>query len=193
MIGALNNSLEFSSFNSLGITWDGVNAQDRYGLPNCIYSYEPLPPILQMMFGLERPMWIDRLAKTTLNDQLYLSHVEKASIESLKKRSYAFYDGQMRYYTHRLHEGIVLPKQSLKAKPPVYNKETKQWDRYGFEFPEGPRLHYEELGLTVEELLSGVLLDITTRSKVEKVTRDNVISIGHGLQTKYLRPEQESE
>jgi hypothetical protein len=32
-------------------------------------------------------------------------------------------------------------------------------------------------------------LDITHKSKLEKITKENIISIGHGLQTKYLRPE----
>lgn len=191
MIGALNNTLEFSSFNSMGITWDQVNAQDRYGLENCIYNYQPLPPILQMMFNLERPMWIERLTRATLNGQLYLNHIEKSTMEELKRRNYTFYDLQTRFNSYVLQNGIVLPSQSIQAQPPVYNKETKQWDRYGFKFPEGPRIHYEDLGLTVDEIMSGVLFDITPQSKIEKVTRDNVISIGHGLETTYLRPETE--
>ncbi|MFX1296348.1 MAG: hypothetical protein ACFFD2_16035 [Promethearchaeota archaeon] len=82
-----------------------------------------------------------------------------------------------------------MPKESLQAKMPVYNKETGQWDTQGFEYPEGTRMHYRDLGLTFEEAMSGVLFDIKNKSEIEKVTRDNIISLGHGLKTKYLRPE----
>ena len=61
----------------------------------------------------------------------------------------------------------------------------------GFEYPAGARIYYRDLGLTFEEMLSGVLFDITHESKIEKVTRENIISLGHGLNTRYLRPEPE--
>ncbi|MHA1275971.1 MAG: hypothetical protein ACTSQI_04605 [Candidatus Helarchaeota archaeon] len=193
MTGASNTSMELSSYNSLGIIWDGVNAAERHGLENCIYTYEPLPPILQMMFKLERPLWIDRLCKALLNNQLYLNHIENETLEQLKKRDYNIFDTYMRIYSWQLAKGIVFPQQSLQVKQPVYNKETKTWSQYGFEYPPGPRIHYEDLGLTPEEVLSGVLLDISHQDNAEKVSEENIISIGHGLHTKYLRPLNEDE
>jgi hypothetical protein len=188
MTGASNTSMELSSYNSLGCIYDGVNAADRYGLENCIYNYEPLPPILNMMFKLERPLWMDRLTRATLDGLLYLNHIEKSTLESIKKRSYSMYDTYMRYYSWRLHQGIEFPWQSMQAKLPTYDPKTGTWDKYGFEFPAGPRIHCEDLDLTREEVLSGVLLDITHHDKIDKVTPENVISVGHGLNTKYLRP-----
>ena len=193
MTGASNTSMEISSHNALGIIWDGVNAAERYGLENCIYNYEPLPPILQMMFGLERPLWIDRLTNALMGGQLYLKHIEKSTLDEFKKHNYAMYDTYSRFLSWQLHQGIVLPHQSLQAKPPVYNKETGKWEKFGFDFPEGPRIHFEDLGLTMNEMISGVLLDITHKSKVEKVTRENIISLGHGLETKYFRPEKDEK
>jgi len=189
MIGVANNTLEFSSHNSLGIIYDGVNAAAKYGLPNCIYNYEPLPPILQMMFNLDRPMWLDRLTNALMGGQLYLNHIERETLEQMKQRSYDIYDIYMRFYSWKLHQGIVFPSQTIQAIPPVYNKENQKWEKMGFEYPEGPRIHYEDLGLTFDDMFNGVLLDITHKSEVEKVTPENVISIGHGLKTKYLRPE----
>ncbi len=193
MTGASNTTMELSSYNALGIIWDGVNAAERYGLENCIYNYEPLPPILQMMFKLERPLWIDRLCKALMNGQLYLNHIEKTTLEEYKKRNYYIYDTYCRFFSWQLYHGIVLPSQSLQAKPPVYDKATDTWTKYGFDYPEGPRIHYEDLGLTMDDMISGVLLDITHKSKVEKLTRENIISIGHGLETKYLRPLKDEE
>ncbi len=191
MAGVANTTLELSSHNSLGIIWDGVNGSERYGLENCIYNYEPLPPILQMMFKLERPLWIDRLTNALMAGQLYLNHIEKENLEEMKNRNYDIYDIYMRFYSWKLYQGIVLPSQTLQAKPPIYDKTKDEWVKYGFDYPEGPRIHFEDLGLSFEEMLDGVLLDITHKSRIEKVTRENVISIGHGLETKYLRPEKE--
>ncbi len=191
MVGTANSTLELSSYNSLGIIWDGCNADERYGMESPLYNYEPLPPILNMMFKLERPLWLDRLTTALTGGLLYLSHVEQETLDSMKKRSYGMYDTYMRFFSWRLHQGIVLPSQSVQAVPPKYNKETGQWERMGFEYPQGPRIHYEDLELEFADMLNGVLLDITHKSQVEKVTRDDIISIGHGLQTKYLRPEKE--
>lgn len=190
MVGVANSSMEFSSYNSLGIIWDGCNADERYGIDNCIYNYEPLPPILNMMFKLERPMWLDRLTNALTGGLLYLNHFEHATLEAMKKRAYEVYDTYVRLYSWRVHQGIVLPSQSLQAIPPKYNKETGQWERMGFEYPAGPRIHPEDLGLEFNDMLNGVLLDITHKTPVEKVTQDHIISLGHGLKTKYLRPEK---
>ena len=60
-----------------------------------------------------------------------------------------------------------------------------------FEYPKGPRIHFQDLDLTFEEALGGILFDITHKTKVEKVTRDHIISMGYGLNTKYLRPDED--
>jgi hypothetical protein len=189
MVGASNMAIELSNWNALGEIWDGVNAASRYGLHDCIFNYEPLPPILNMMFQLERPYWMDRLTKALMDNHLYLNYLEKEIMEEVKKHNYELYDYFIRFFSYQLEMGIPVPSISVQAKPPIYNKETGEWDRIGFEFPEGTRIYYRDLGLTFEEALSGVLLDITHKSKLEKITKENIISIGHGLQTKYLRPE----
>jgi hypothetical protein len=189
MVGASNMAMELSNWRALGEIWDGVNAATRYGLSDCIFNYEPLPPILQMMFALDRPYWTERLTKALMSNQLYMNYIEKEILESVKSINYELFDYFMRFYSYQLETGIPLPSQSMQAQPPVFNKETGEWEKIGFELPEGPRVNYRELGLTFEEAISGVLFDITHKSKIEAVTRDNIISLGHGLQTQYLRPE----
>ena len=190
MVGGANMTLELSNWNVLGQVWDGVNAKN-YGLSDCIFNYEPLPPILQMMFGLDRPIWIERLTKALMENYLYLNYFEKEILESIKTRHYEVYDYYMRFYSYQLEKGIPIPSQTLQCKTPLYDKETGTWKRMGFEYPAGARIYYRDLGLTFEEMLSGVLFDITHESKIEKVTRENIISLGHGLNTRYLRPEPE--
>ncbi|MHA1263681.1 MAG: hypothetical protein ACTSRS_00445 [Candidatus Helarchaeota archaeon] len=187
MVGASNMAMELSNWNALGEIWDGVNAASYYGLPDCIFNYEPLPPILNMMFQLDRPYWTERLTKALMNNQLYMNYIEKEILESVKKRDYELYDYFIKYFSYQLEMGIPLPSQSMQVKLPQYNKETGTWDRMGFEFPDGPRIHYKELGLSFEEAISGVLFDITHKTEIEQVTRENIISLGHGMHTKYLR------
>ena len=91
MVGGANMTLELSNWNVLGQVWDGVNAKN-YGLSDCIFNYEPLPPILQMMFGLDRPIWIERLTKALMENYLYLNYFEKEILESIKTRHYEVYD-----------------------------------------------------------------------------------------------------
>lgn len=188
MVGASNMIMELSNWNALGEIWDGVNAKN-YDLPDCIFNYEPLPPILNMMFQLGRSHFTERLTKALTANQLYLNYMEKEILKKIKSHDYELFDYFMRYYSWQLENGIPLPSQSLAVKPPIYNKETGEWVKHGFEFPEGPRIQYRKLGLTFEEAIGGVLFDVTQKSQIEKVTRDNIISLGHGLETKYLRPQ----
>lgn len=190
MVGASNVSLEISNWNAIGQIWDGVNAT-CYGLPDCLYNYEPLPPILNMMFQLNRPLFTERLGKALMNSQWYWNYMQRDTLDMLKALDYEQYDQFIKFYSYKLERGIVLPSQTLRAKVPIYNKETGKWEQMGFEYPDGPRGHYRDLGLTFEEAINGVLFDITHKSQIEKVTRDNIVSLGHGLETTYLRPEKE--
>jgi len=189
MVGASNMAMELSNWNALGEIWDGVNAKEKHHLPDCMFNYEPLPPILSMMFNLERPYFTERLTKALTSNHLYLNYMEKEILENVKKRDYQLYDYFIRYYSYQLETGIPLPIQSYNTKPPIFNKEAGKWETLEFEIPEGPKIHYKDLGLTFEEAIGGVLFDITHKTPVEKVTRDYIISLGHGLETKYLRPE----
>ncbi len=189
MVAASNLAMELTNWNALGEIWDGVNAQNKHQLPDCIFNYEPLPPILNMMFNLERPYFTERLTKALTANQLYLNYMEKEILKNIKKRDYELYDYFVKYYSYQLETGIPLPIQSYNTKTPVFNPETQQWETLEFEVPDGAKIHYKELGLTFEEAISGVLFDITHKTPIEKVTRDNIISLGHGLDTKYLRPQ----
>ncbi|NVM28002.1 MAG: hypothetical protein HWN65_04085 [Candidatus Helarchaeota archaeon] len=186
-----NLSMEFSNWNALGDIWDGVNAM-QYGLPDCMFNYEPLPPILEIMFGLNRQLFTERLVKTLTEHKMYWNYMNIDNLKEYKVKDYETYDYFIRFYSHQLENGIPLPVHSLNSITPIYNKKTGKWETMGITFPEGPRIHYNrDLGLTFEEALNGVLFDITHESKIDKVTRDNIISLGYGLGTTYLRPEEE--
>ena len=82
-------------------------------------------------------------------------------------------------------EGIPNPEMILKRKRKPF----------GFEYPEnlGPRIHYWDLGLKEKDIFNGFLTNITFDKKYEKFDESNVVSLGHGLETKYLKKDDEGD
>ena len=83
--------------------------------------------------------------------------------------------------------GIPLPRQTIESIGPKYNAKTNKWERLINEYPPGNRFDFTELDLSVDEALGGILLDIDHKFE-GKVTKENIIATGHGLNTKFLRP-----
>ncbi len=178
-----------SNWNSSASLWDGVNAQRIYGMKDSLFGYEPWPPILNMLFGLTRGEWAIKITQMLTNNKLFLNYFEKESLEFMKKHEPEGFEQFLKLISYKYHQGIALPWQTVNCKIPKYDKENKKWLQNEFIYPKGPRIHYEDLDLSFEEVLSGVLFNITHETEIEdKVTRDHIISIGHGLNTKYLKP-----
>lgn len=177
---------EVSNWNAAAYLWDGVNAKRIYGMDDQLFGYEPWPPILNMLFALSRSDWTIKITQMLTDNKLFLNYVEKDNLEYMKKHEYEGYSQFLKLMSYKYHQGIVLPSQTVNCQIPQYDKENKKWLQNEFIYPKGP-IHYEDLDLTFEQVLSGVLFNITHNSQIEKVTRNHIISIGHGLKTKYLK------
>lgn len=184
----LGTAAEISNWNATASIWDGVNAKRIYGMEDLLFAYEPWPPILNMLFALPRGEWAIKLTQMLTDNLLFLNYVEKESLEFMKKHEPEAYEQFLKFYSYKYHKGIELPSQTVNCQIPEYDKEKKKWLKTEFIYPEGPRVYYEDLNLSFEEVLSGVLFNINHKTEIEKVTRENIISIGHGLKTKYLKP-----
>lgn len=183
-------TLGMSNWDSIGQIWDGVNAKSAHGLPHSLFLYEPWPPVLNTFFGLKRTDWMLAASRMLSGNQLYLQPTSKEFLAQAKKNFPDQFENILLLSSLGLKKyGIPLPSQSLRAIPPKFNQSTGEWESLEFKYPDGPRILYEDLDLSFDEVMSGVLFNITHKSKVEKVTRDHIISIGHGLHTKYLKPE----
>ena len=81
--------------------------------------------------------------------------------------------------------GIPTPSQTLQMEPPNYSKkDTFEEGKFEHKYPQGDRITAEKLGLSVEECLKGVYLDLNHDSPVdEKITPDKVLSVGLGRNT----------
>ncbi|MHA1299095.1 MAG: hypothetical protein ACTSO9_06580 [Candidatus Helarchaeota archaeon] len=184
----LGTAAAISNWNATASIWDGVNAKRVYGMDDLLFAYEPWPPILNMLFALPRGDWCIKITQMLTDNRLFLNYIEKDSLEYMKKHEPEGYEQFLKIHSYKYHKGIVLPSQTVNCKIPQYDKAKKEWTQKEFIYPKGPRIHYEELGLSFEEVISGVLFDITHKTQLDKVTRDDIISIGHGLKTKYLKP-----
>ena len=180
----------FSNWDTLGQVYDGVNAKNAYNLPHSLFMYEPWPPMLNTFFALSRRDWLTSLSRMLSGNQLYLQPINENMLEFVKNKYPEEFDRMLLINSYQLKKvGIPTPAQTLNSTPPKFNSATGEWETLDFKYPPGPRVFYEDLDLSFSEALSGVLFDITHKSNTEKVTRDNIISIGHGLETKYLKPE----
>jgi hypothetical protein len=189
MIGGMT---KFSNYDAIGQIYDGVNARNEYQLPHSLFLYEPWPPMLNTFFALSRDQWCISLSRMLSMNQLNLQHIDKTVLEYGKKHYYDEFHRNVLNMSYRLKKlGIPLPAQTLNAIPPKYNPTTGEWESLEFQYPAGPRMFYndKDIDLTFDEAISGVLFNITHKSKIDKVTRDHIISIGHGFETKYLKPE----
>lgn len=180
----------FSNWDAIGQIYDGVNAKSIYQLPHPLFGYEPWPPILNSLFALARKDWSVSISKLLTGNQLFLQPTSMGILEHARKNFPDEYDRLILLMSYELKKiGIPLPAQSLNVIPPKYDPITGKWESLDYKYPAGPRVFYENLDLSFEEAISGVLFDITHRTKIEKVTRDNIVSLGHGFNTKYLKPE----
>ncbi|MFX0137147.1 MAG: hypothetical protein ACFFDN_26140 [Candidatus Hodarchaeota archaeon] len=185
---------ELSNWESIARIYDGVTAKSVYGLEEPGMGYEPWPPILNTMFGLTRGEFCEKIAGMIINNLFYVNHIEKEILDSLKKHNWEIWDViNKRLSWGFVHQGgIPLPRQTIESTPPKYDPVTKKWVTLVNEYPPGPRFNYKELDLTVEECLEGILFDIDQNFDRE-VRREDIISMGHGLHTKYLRPKDWQE
>jgi hypothetical protein len=64
---------------------------------------------------------------------------------------------------------------------------------FGYEYPKikGPRIHYWDLGIKEQDVLNGFLTNIAFDTNYEKFDESNLISIGHGLETKFIKKDDD--
>ncbi|NVM04729.1 MAG: hypothetical protein HWN67_20585 [Candidatus Helarchaeota archaeon] len=179
-----------SNYDALGQLWDGVNAENVYKLPHPLFGYEPWPSVLNTMFALKRSQWCTSLSRMLSGNLLYMQPFGRDMMQELKTQAPEQFDRMLLMISYQLKKlGIPLPSQTANVIPPEYDPVRGEWKTLDFKFPPGPRVFYEDLDLSFDEATSGVLFNITHKSKIDKVTRDHIISIGLGEDTKYLKPE----
>ena len=64
---------------------------------------------------------------------------------------------------------------------------------YGYQFNKvkGPRMYYWDFGVKEDDVMRGFLTNITFDKTYEKFDESNLVSIGHGLETTYIKKDED--
>ncbi|MHA1146527.1 MAG: hypothetical protein ACTSRW_17445 [Candidatus Helarchaeota archaeon] len=198
---AVNIIMELSVYENHGLFHDGVNAQSSYGLPDFSCCFTPFPPLLRTLFSMKRHDFISKMAGLFTGHLLYLSGVNETPINWLKQELPEIFESWKKNVESR---GFPFPATTLKAKTPTKDQlKEKNLDKYKqaeklsqdmvndfWSWPaEDKWIQLSDMGMeTIEEVLRGVLLDVTHETApTTKVTKENIISIGIGQDTKFLK------
>ncbi|MHA1652356.1 MAG: hypothetical protein ACTSYB_19395 [Candidatus Helarchaeota archaeon] len=180
---AVNLLYEPSTYEIFAGLWDGLSTKS-YGLPDYYFCYVPSPPLVNTLVYLGRANFSLRMAGLSTDLKLYLQGIEKSMIKVAKeKMPEAWEVGTVQNFKN----GIPRPKHTLTCKLPNL-KDKKTYEREEFDWHyEHPDcfIHIEDLGMSVEEALEGVYLDIDHETPYEeKIDESKIISTGIGIHTK---------
>ncbi len=188
-----NNGALLSNYSEYSWMWEGINMHKwapkfiknhskeyPYLEPlknaDTVQFYEPWPPIFYQLTKLPRPIWIKRIAGLLTNGQLFFQYIMNLKgfdkVAPVKETILEMWE-----------DGAPSPQM-------VLNHEIKP---FGYEYKKvkGPRIYYWDFGLKEDDVLKGFLTNITFDTKQEKFDESNLISIGHGLETKFVKKDED--
>ncbi|MHA1230286.1 MAG: hypothetical protein ACTSPQ_06535 [Candidatus Helarchaeota archaeon] len=177
---AINIIIECTGFQTHGLFWDGVNAKRRYKLKDDYCRFYPYPPLLNTLFMMQRPQYIGRAAGLFNSHQMIIKGVHPTPLQWVKDNFIEAYNLGIRKQLE--DDGVNLPIVNMNTK--VNTDPEKGW-----EFMKGTKITVEDLGMSsADDALKGVLLDVNHETPPDtKVDESNIISIGWGLKTKFLK------
>ncbi len=138
------------------------------------------------LFGQSRVNWTLRITGLFLGHKLYLQGLEDIAIEWLTEKFPEVYELSIKNQIEK--DGIPLPYQSVECKPPnLRDRNVYINEQFDFHYPNPENfLTASDLDLELEEVLKGVFINMTHENK-EKPTKDDVVSLGIGKNTTYLK------
>ncbi len=180
--GAINTLNEVSSYEAMGLIYDGINMKRILG--EYLFCYIPWPPLIETLTYMPRPSFITRLVGLETAGLLYLTQVEREGRIKVKEIAPEAF-GLGCYYTWE-HEGVPNPAMTLGVQvPDLKDKAVYKEERFDWIFPEGSKIRLDDLDMDVEEALDGLLTDLDQDFPINQpFTQDNIISTGIGLETK---------
>ncbi len=174
--GSTNAVAELSNWENVAQTWMGMNAKIVYGMPDVWFLIYPSPALLSTMRYLGREKYTLRFCGLFTGHHLFLGGLEDGAIRWLEENfpelfEYAFKQG--------CEEGIPTPRMTLNCVLPNFKKRDI-WDSENFEriYPEGKFIHPSDLDLSYQDVIKGVLLNITHEFKNETISARNILARG---------------
>ena len=179
---AVSIVVEPSSWEAFSAIWDGISAKTHYGLADSWMGYFPWPPIINTIISTGRLGWQLKINGLFSGHKLYLLGMEDEILDGLKENYPEFY--HCGFISCTSTTGIPRPLQTIKSIPPnLKNKRTYRNESFDWIYPDG-WIKLEDLEMECEEMLKGVLLDVTHETALEeKITSKDIISQGIGTNT----------
>jgi len=174
-----------SNYESTGALWDGIQAKMHYGLSDYWFIYHPWPPFLRTLAMQGRSKMIRVFTEMGVESRMYCQGIEEPIVNFYKEHFPEMWELSVEDITN----GVVTPRMTLECQPPnLKKKETYEKELFDWVYPEGNRVTPESIGMTLEEFLEGVLLDITPEFPLDgEITKDLIISKGIGRKTTFLK------
>lgn len=184
--GVCNAGLEQSNYEAVSYIWEGVNAKKIFG--EYYFCFTPWPPLLSTLMGMSRADFTARFCGLSSGHNLYLHQMQFPGIAGNPGSWFmdTIPETKDLIWLKKLEKsGIPTPSQTLGMEVPDWKKkETFYFKNFDYKYPEGDKITAEKLGLTTEECLKGVYLDMDHETPTdEKITPEKVLSIGLGRTT----------
>lgn len=180
---ALNVIFEPSNFESIASTYDGWAAKEQHKMPDYLFSFYPWPSMLNMFFLQGRKQFCNKLSWLTTEGHLYLQPFEESTLEVVKDLHADIFE----LYKKNIGEGgIPFPIQTMNSSFPNAKTKENPDTRFLLKYPDGNFIHIDDLGLSFEEVLEGIYLDIVADSPSNTAINPSlVLSTGIGRNTKF--------
>ncbi|MBD3230113.1 MAG: hypothetical protein GF329_18185 [Candidatus Lokiarchaeota archaeon] len=181
--GAINSMLELSNYGAYTQMWDGLATANKrfYNLHDHWFNFIPWPPMILALINAGRRKFAKRWAGWTGN-KLFINHIEDIILNWLKSDLPEIYESAL---TNQWEEGIEFPSQSLSSSR-ILIKNYEKMGEYHTK-SKGPKIHLEDLGITMENAFKGYYLRIDHKMKpTTDIDRSKIITEGLGRSSKIL-------
>ncbi len=186
--GVCNAGLEQSNYETLSYIWEGVQTKKVSTFGDYYFCFTPWPPFLNTLFAMPRANFSSRFCGLSSGHNLYLHQMQFPGVAGNPGSWYidTIPETIDVVWMKKLKEiGYPTPSQTLQMETPDWSKkDVYKNEAFEYKYPEGERITAEKLGLTPEECLEGVYLDLNHETPMnEKITPDKILSVGLGRKT----------
>jgi len=180
-----------SFYEQMGITYDLIASKRVYGLPYLGFAYVPMPPIINMIAFLERNMYLKRMVGLSTELRMAINGLSEFERDLLKEN---FPEEYEMLVPGQWEKGVPYPIHTLECTMPdlkrILKKKNIDEGKLEIKYRDPPEkfIHLEDLGLTLEEAMECVFLDINHETQPGSVDlKEKIISTGIGYNTKFFK------
>ncbi|MHA1315536.1 MAG: hypothetical protein ACTSRB_16650, partial [Candidatus Helarchaeota archaeon] len=180
-----------SFYEQMGITYDLIASKRVYGLPCLGFAYVPMPPIINMIAFLERNMYLKRMVGLSTELKMAINGLSEFERDLLKDN---FPEEYEMLVPGQWEKGVPYPIHTLECTMPdlkrILKKKNIDEGKLEIKYRDPPEkfIHLEDLGLTLEEAMECVFLDINHETQPGSVDlKEKIISTGIGYNTKFFK------